>query len=141
MYNSGRKVGEKRMSNLGNKDIMAKNLRYYVERSGKTQRELCEIFGVATSTFNDWMKAKKYPRIDKIEIMANYFRILKSDLIEEKTEEHKKMQKKNDILSDIILKMNNDSELFEIVEKISNLDSEKRQALKAVLSAFATADK
>ena len=129
------------MSNLGNKDIMAKNLRYYVERSGKTQRELCEIFGVATSTFNDWMKAKKYPRIDKIEIMANYFRILKSDLIEEKTEEHKKMQKKNDILSDIILKMNNDSELFEIVEKISNLDSEKRQALKAVLSAFATADK
>jgi hypothetical protein len=30
------------------------------------------------------MKAKKYPRIDKIEFMANYFGINKSDLIENK---------------------------------------------------------
>ena len=62
---------------------MAKNLNYYVDRSGKTQKELAEIVGVATSTFNDWMKGKKYPRIDKIEILANFFGILKSDLIED----------------------------------------------------------
>ena len=129
------------MSNLGNKETMAKNLRYYVERSGKTQKELCEIFGVATSTFNDWMKAKKYPRIDKIEIMAQYFRILKSDLIEEKSEGHKEMQKKNDVLSNIVLKMNEDMELFSMVETLSNLDYEKREAVKSVLNAFAKADK
>jgi transcriptional regulator with XRE-family HTH domain len=58
-------------------------LTYYVNRSGKTQKELSEIVGVATSTFNDWMKGKKYPRIDKIEILANYFGIQKSDLIED----------------------------------------------------------
>lgn len=141
MYNIGRKVGEKRMSNLGNKETMAKNLRYYVERSGKTQRELCEIFGVATSTFNDWLKAKKYPRIDKIEIMANYFGILKSDLIEEKTEERKEMQKKNDILSDIILKLNKDAELLEMVAILSTLDIEKRAAVKPVLLALQATDK
>ena len=141
MYNIGRKVGEKRMSNLGNKETMAKNLRYYVERSGKTQRELCEIFGVATSTFNDWLKAKKYPRIDKIEIMANYFGILKSDLIEEKGEERKEMQKKNDILSDIILKLNKDAELLEMVAILSTLDIEKRAAVKPVLLALKAADK
>ena len=129
------------MSNLGNKETMAKNLRYYVERSGKTQKELCEIFGVATSTFNDWMKAKKYPRIDKIEIMANYFCILKSDLIEEKTEEHKEMQKKNDILSDIVLKMNEDEELLSIVEALSKLDFDKREAVKVVLTAFSITEK
>lgn len=129
------------MSNLGNKETMAKNLRYYVERSGKTQKDLCEIFGVATSTFNDWMKAKKYPRIDKIEIMANFFGILKSDLIEEKTEEHQKMQKKNDVLSDIILKMNEDAELLEMVEILSNLGFEKREAVKTVLNAFSTTEK
>ena len=54
------------MSNIGNKQIMAKNLMRYIEKSGKTQKELSEIVGVATSTFNDWVKAKKYPRIDKI---------------------------------------------------------------------------
>lgn len=141
MYNDGRKEGEKRMSNLGNKETMAKNLHYYVERSGKTQKELCEIFGVATSTFNDWMKAKKYPRIDKIELMAKYFGILKSDLIEEKTEEHREVQKKNDIISDITLKMMEDIELLEMMETLSKLGFEKRQAVKSVLSAFSTTDK
>ena len=72
------------MTSLGNKTVLAKNLTYYVNKSGRTQKELSEMVGVATSTFNDWMKGKKYPRIDKIELLANYFGILKSDLIEDK---------------------------------------------------------
>ena len=72
------------MTSLGNKTVLAKNLTYYVNKSGRTQKELAEVVGVATSTFNDWMKGKKYPRIDKIELLANYFGILKSDLIEDK---------------------------------------------------------
>ena len=75
------------MSNLGNKEIFAKNLAYYLEKSGKEQKEVAEVVGVAPSTFNEWMKAKKYPRIDKIEILANYFGILKSDLIEKVSED------------------------------------------------------
>lgn len=75
------------MTNLGNKEIFAKNLAYYLEQSGRDQREVADIVGVAPSTFNEWMKAKKYPRIDKIEILANYFGILKSDLIEKVSEE------------------------------------------------------
>lgn len=72
------------MSNIGNKETFAKNLSYYLDRCGRDQKEVAEIVGVAPSTFNEWVKAKKYPRIDKIEILANYFGILKSDLIEEK---------------------------------------------------------
>ena len=71
------------MSNLGNKETFAKNLAYYVKCSGKDQRVIAEDIGVAPSTFNEWIKGKKYPRIDKIEILANYFGILKSSLIEE----------------------------------------------------------
>ncbi len=75
------------MSNIGNKEIFAKNLAYYLERSGRDQKEVAEVVGVAPSTFNEWMRAKKYPRIDKIEMLANYFGILKSDLIEKVSEE------------------------------------------------------
>ena len=71
------------MSTIGNKEVFAKNLARYLNRSGKSQREMADIVGVSSSTFNEWMKAKKYPRIDKIEFMANYFGINKSDLIEE----------------------------------------------------------
>ena len=74
------------MSNIGNKETFARNLAYYVRLSGRDQKEIAEFVGVAPSTFNEWIKGKKYPRIDKIEMLANYFRILKSDLIEDKTE-------------------------------------------------------
>jgi transcriptional regulator with XRE-family HTH domain len=75
------------MSNIGNKEIFAKNLAHYLERSGKDQKEMAEIVGVAPSTFNEWMKAKKYPRIDKIQMLADYFGIQMSDLIEKVSEE------------------------------------------------------
>lgn len=71
------------MSNIGNKETFAKNLQYYLDKHGKEQKEVAEIVGVAPSTFNAWVKAKKYPRMDKVEMLANYFGILKSDLIEE----------------------------------------------------------
>ena len=129
------------MSNIGNKETMSKNLKYYIERSGKDRRELAEIWGFPYSTITEWINGKKYPRIDRIEVMADYFGILKSDLIEEKTEEHKEMQKKNDILSDIILKMNEDAELLSMVEILSNLDFEKRAAVKPVLLALQATDK
>lgn len=72
------------MSGLGNKEIIAENITYYRKKSGESQREMAAIVGVASSTFNDWEKARKYPRIDKIEIMAEYWRIKKSDLIEKR---------------------------------------------------------
>lgn len=121
------------MSNLGNREVFSKNLSYYIERSGRTQKEIAEIVGVSTSTFNDWVKGKKYPRIDKVEILAKYFRILKSDLIEEKTEEHRQMQEKNDTLTDIVLRLRSDDIFLEAVEKLYGMDSNKLSSLLAFL--------
>jgi transcriptional regulator with XRE-family HTH domain len=71
------------VTEMGNKEVFAKNLAKYLNRFGKSQREMVDIVGVSYSTFNEWVNAKKYPRIDKIEFLANYFGILKSDLIED----------------------------------------------------------
>ena len=120
------------MSNIGNKETMAKNLTKYVERSGKSQKVIAEVIGVAPSTFSEWVKGNKYPRIDKIEKMANYFGILKSDLIEDKTE----MQKKNDTLTDIVIRMRTDSEFLSLVETLNNLDEDKIRGVKQMLVAF-----
>lgn len=73
------------MSDLGNKAVMAENIKYYMQRHGKTRAEVCNDLGFAYSTFSEWLNAKKYPRIDKIELMANYFRVSKADLVEDKT--------------------------------------------------------
>ena len=74
------------MSDLGNKQIMAKNIRKYMELNNMTQTDLCNALGLKFMTVSDWVNAKSYPRIDKIEMMANYFGISKADLVEESTE-------------------------------------------------------
>lgn len=115
------------------KEVFARNLRYYMDSRGKNQKELAEIVGVSAPTMNDWLKAKKYPRIDKIEILANYFGILKSDLIEEKTEEHREMQKKNDIISDVVIRMQTDQTFSAAVESLYKLDQKKLLSILALL--------
>lgn len=112
------------MSNLGNKKVMAENLQYYIGLSGKTQKELCEIVGVAYSTFNDWVNGKKYPRIDKIEIMANYFGILKSDLIEDK-----RMKEQPEEMAVLAASIMRDPALLDMIAKYRKLSDKNKIAV------------
>lgn len=125
------------MSNLGNKQTMAKNLSYYVERSGKSKRELAEITGVAPSTFNEWTKGNKYPRIDKIERLANYFGILKSDLIEERNE----LRTSNDILAELTIRIKRDSTFASIIEGLGKLDEVQLASIKQIVDTFLISSK
>lgn len=68
---------------MDNKNIFAANLNRYMKLSGKSRREISDAIGVSYYTFTDWVKGKKYPRMDRVEQLANYFGILKSDLIEQ----------------------------------------------------------
>lgn len=70
------------MSDLGNKAIMAQNIQRLMEQAGKSRTQVCNDLGIKYTTFTDWVNAKTYPRIDKIELMANYFGVSKADLVE-----------------------------------------------------------
>lgn len=70
------------MSSLGNKEIMARNIRYYMDKYGVDRNTICDKLNIKYTTFSDWVNAKTYPRIDKIEKLATYFGISKSDLVE-----------------------------------------------------------
>ncbi len=73
------------MTNSDNRIIFSKNLRFYLEHFDKTQTDLVKDLNFRQATVSDWLTAKKFPRIDKIEMLANYFGIEKSDLIEERS--------------------------------------------------------
>lgn len=122
------------VSSIGNKEIFARNLSFYIERSGKNQREIADELGFSTSTFNNWVMGNKYPRIDKIEMLANYFGIQKSDLIEEKLTEEK--EKDNDILADIIVRARMDEDFRKALESLYSLDSSEIKGVTGLLSAF-----
>lgn len=61
------------MNHLGNKEIMAKNIQRYMDKYGVDRRKLSNDLDIRYTTLTDWLKAKTYPRIDKIELLANYF--------------------------------------------------------------------
>lgn len=72
------------MSDLGNKEIFSKNLKHYMDLHNKDRNDVCKDLNFPYTTFAEWYNGKIYPRIDKIEMLANYFGIKKSDLIERK---------------------------------------------------------
>lgn len=72
-------------NNLGNKETMAKNIRRYLDKHGKSMRDLAEAIDVPYNTVNDWCNMKSYPRIDKVERMSEFFGCTKADLVEEES--------------------------------------------------------
>ena len=75
------------MNTEENKQIMARNIKRYMEKKGVTNQQLCDALDFKYTTFMDWVKGVTYPRIGKVEAMANYFGCEKSDLIEDKKEQ------------------------------------------------------
>ena len=69
------------------KRIFAKNLKKYLDRAEKSQTDLQKYMGVSSSTASDWMRGAKMPRMDKVQSIANWLHIQKSDLLEEKPDE------------------------------------------------------
>lgn len=80
------------MSEPGNKEVFAANLKFYLGKSGKDRNQICDELGFPYSTLSEWISGKKYPRIDKIELLAKYFGIEKSDLIEQRKEKEKSLE-------------------------------------------------
>ena len=74
--------------------------------------------------------------MDKVERMANYFGILKSDLIEKRTEEHRQMQQKNSVLTDLTIRMRTDSDFFSLIESLDKLDAVQLASIKQIADTF-----
>lgn len=75
-----------------NKQIFAKNLSYYLDKKDISRAEMARQLGYPETTVSNWANAVNYPRIDKIQEMADFFGILKSDLTEDRSKESTKKQ-------------------------------------------------
>lgn len=72
------------MNGLENKEIFARNLLYYIEKTGVDRTALCSAIGVPYTTLAGWLSAATYPRITSLQKLADFFGIPKSDLTEDK---------------------------------------------------------
>lgn len=120
------------MHTTENKQVMAANIRRYMDRKGVTNQQLCEDLGFKYTTFLDWIKGVTYPRIGKIEAMANYFGIQKSDLIEEKNIQNSPVE-----MAERHFEMIMDEDLNEIFDLLNEMDASKRKIAVNLLRSLA----
>lgn len=66
------------------KEIFADNLKKYLHRKGINQTDMARDLNFPETTVSNWIKADTYPRPDKIQLIANYFNIKRSDLTEQR---------------------------------------------------------
>lgn len=66
--------------------LFSRNLRKYMSLNNKTQIDLINDLGFNKSAVSTWVNGTRLPRMDKINMLAEYFGINRSDLIEDKSE-------------------------------------------------------
>lgn len=122
------------MKGLGNKAIMSRNLRRLMQEKDVAPKEMSASLDIPYTTLLSWMKADNYPRIDKIEAMAEYFGVMKSDLIEEKLTEEK--EKDADFLAEIFVRMRTDAAYGDLVKYLFDYDAAKCAGIMQMLHAL-----
>lgn len=62
---------------------IAANLARLMDARGISQEEVAEHMGVSQSAVSTWVRGEKLPRMDKIDALADYFGVKRSDLMDE----------------------------------------------------------
>lgn len=64
--------------------VFSANLQFYMQKYNKTRTEISEIMGVSVAMVSNYISCKKYPRMDKIKRLADYFNLTVSDLVQDR---------------------------------------------------------
>ena len=106
-----------------------------MELNGKNQSDLINDLGFNKSAVSTWCNGTRLPRMDKVEALAKYFGINRSDLIEEKPDDSSLTRKdERDIektLEATLSQLENDQEGLLFSGEV--LDDETRELLKISL--------
>lgn len=114
------------MTDEQQKRIFAKNLSYYISLNGKQQNEVAKDLGINASTLNMWCNGNSFPGIGKIQKLADYFRIGKSDLLDEKLDSDPVLDAR--ILADV--------ETVEMIRKYYSLSVKDRSAIAQIIDSL-----
>lgn len=72
---------------MNDREIFRENLNYYLNKSGKLQKELAEAIGSKYTTVSGWTRGISYPRAEAMEKIADFFGIPTSQLVGERKDD------------------------------------------------------
>lgn len=114
------------MTDEEQKKIFSKNLRYYIDLNGKQQKEIAKDLNINNTTFNMWCTANSMPGVGKIQKLADYFGIGKSDLLDEKLDSD----------AEFDAKVLNDIDTLGMIKKYYALPQDDKNAIKQIIDSL-----
>lgn len=105
------------------KEIFSKNLNHYMAIKGVNTADLSRDLSYSFTTVSDWVHGRKYPRMEKVQILADYFGVAMSSLTEEPSPSG---QTKEQILACELFSQCYGKEAFSAVSKFLRLDEVDR---------------
>jgi transcriptional regulator with XRE-family HTH domain len=104
------------MSELGNKDVFSANLIYYLAQKDVMQKDLAKHLGISQASVNDWIKKRTYPRMDKLQMTAEFLGVKMTDLVEPRNKmsstEDKRISDKEQLVLDLFHKVPDEKKDF-----------------------------
>ena len=123
-----------RTGNLGNKETMSFNLKRLLDSKRMNPHQFADTMGFKYTTVMNWIKANSYPRIDKIELMARYFGVDKSDLVEEYNPIKEKQSTTKQILDNVFSKLETNRQDKVVSYAQSELEEQNKENLVQLFS-------
>lgn len=120
------------------KKIFSENLRYFMEANGKSQIDLINDLGLNKSAVSTWVNGTRLPRMDKVELLANYFHVNRSDLIEEHTHEERTQYYLNEEAGELAKEMFERPELKVLFDASRNVTKEDILSVANILEKLKT---
>lgn len=114
---------ENKMNDENTKRIFSKNLNYYLSLNNKQQNEVAKDIGENPSTLNMWCKGNSMPGLGKVQKLADYFKIGKSDLLDEKLD--------SDATVDASILAN--AELMDFIKMYNSLPVDDKSAIRQIV--------
>lgn len=102
------------------REIFVENLKRIMKEKDKSQTDISRDLDIPFSTVSSWFTGKKYPRVDKMQELADYFDVSMKELTDEQPDVNEKIIKLNRITSDM-----SDEELNTLLEVVKVLFKEK----------------
>lgn len=108
------------MSDYEQAKVFAQNLSHYVNACGKLQKDIAKELEIPQQTFNGWCNGVSIPTMGKVQKLADYFHIGKTDLLDKK--------------SDYPAPMTDEEHL--IIQCYRKLDSSQKEMLKRMIAYY-----
>ena len=116
---------------MDSKEIFAYNLNYFMNENGKSRKDVADAIGVSYFTFTDWVKGKKFPRMDKVEKLAKYFGIKVSDLVEKHNISTNPVE-----TAEFHAKVLMDQEVMKMLEQYYSLNNREQQIVRNFVASL-----